>query len=449
MKKLTYLIVLALILGLTLTGCLLSNVGQVPTSEQSGISYLTKGIDSPLDLVGLWHFDNDVFDSSGNNIHGTLKPTGSEPTYPPGNYGTALLFDGVDEYVDFGAAVDNSITTAITLEAWIRYSSAQNDGIISNDLTWISKKGYDFFLENGKLGIDVGNGTVVGRVLYPMPAPDPVNPVWYHVAATWNGNMVRLYVDGDEVGTPAPLSGNYSSPNQATYAGRINSPIPYYSYPFEGTIDEVRIWSSALADTQLDDMTAPAITITAPVDSATYLLDQVVNAGWSVTDGNETGVASESGTVLSDLPIDTATVGSNNFEVTATDYAKNTDTITVTYNVLGFSGILPPIKPDGTRVFKKGSTIPVKFRLWDADGNPITDAEASISLDEVISGIPVGEAEDGGSTSAATEGNLFRYDDTDNQYIFNLATKNLSTGTWEITITVNDTGSYSVRIGLK
>lgn len=43
MKKLIYLIVLTLILGLVLTGCLLSNVGQVPATEQSGISYLTKG----------------------------------------------------------------------------------------------------------------------------------------------------------------------------------------------------------------------------------------------------------------------------------------------------------------------------------------------------------------------------------------------------------------------
>jgi len=43
MKKLSYLIVLTLILGLVLTGCtLLSNVGQVPATEQSGITYLTK-----------------------------------------------------------------------------------------------------------------------------------------------------------------------------------------------------------------------------------------------------------------------------------------------------------------------------------------------------------------------------------------------------------------------
>jgi len=43
MKKLSYLIVLALILGLVLTGCsLLSNISQVPATDQSGITYLTK-----------------------------------------------------------------------------------------------------------------------------------------------------------------------------------------------------------------------------------------------------------------------------------------------------------------------------------------------------------------------------------------------------------------------
>ena len=55
MKKLYYLIVLALILGLVLTGCsLLSNVGQVPTTEQSGITYLTKGIPGDPDVFPLY-----------------------------------------------------------------------------------------------------------------------------------------------------------------------------------------------------------------------------------------------------------------------------------------------------------------------------------------------------------------------------------------------------------
>ncbi len=52
MKKLIYLIVLALILGLVLTGCLLSNIGQVPVTDQSGITYLTKHTeDAPQETI--------------------------------------------------------------------------------------------------------------------------------------------------------------------------------------------------------------------------------------------------------------------------------------------------------------------------------------------------------------------------------------------------------------
>ena len=54
MKKLSYLIVLTLILGLVLTGCLLSNVGQVPATEQSGITYLTKGTETDPDEFPLY-----------------------------------------------------------------------------------------------------------------------------------------------------------------------------------------------------------------------------------------------------------------------------------------------------------------------------------------------------------------------------------------------------------
>ena len=69
MKKLIYLIVLALILGLVLTGCtLLSNIGQAPATDQSGVAYLTKGLSSGL--VGLWSFEEGedptiAYDSSG------------------------------------------------------------------------------------------------------------------------------------------------------------------------------------------------------------------------------------------------------------------------------------------------------------------------------------------------------------------------------------------------
>lgn len=58
MKKLYYLIILTVILGLVLTGCLLSNVGQVPTTEQSKLDGIIKANGQYIEPVTLWAGQN-------------------------------------------------------------------------------------------------------------------------------------------------------------------------------------------------------------------------------------------------------------------------------------------------------------------------------------------------------------------------------------------------------
>ncbi len=73
MKKLIYLIILVLILGLVLTGCsLLSNIGQAPATEQSGITYLTKG--STLNVDVDWQIGPPPYveDTNGDNNFATI-----------------------------------------------------------------------------------------------------------------------------------------------------------------------------------------------------------------------------------------------------------------------------------------------------------------------------------------------------------------------------------------
>ena len=245
MKKSIYLIVIALILGLVLTGCsLLSNISQVPATEQSGITYLTKG--SSSNLVGLWSFDGNADDSSGYDNHGTIYGA----IYNPDQWGgEALSFDGLNDYVDCGIEVDDSFTTGITLEAWIMPASQQNGGIISNDITYSSKKGYDFFLwygnaVNGRLYIDFGNSFSLGRTSWPIPNSDWYNQ-WHHVAATWDGIWIKLYADGSKV-AEVEYSGSYSDPGKNTFIGAINTTTPP-AYYFNRLIDEVRIWNIALS----------------------------------------------------------------------------------------------------------------------------------------------------------------------------------------------------------
>jgi cysteine-rich repeat protein len=113
-----------------------------------------------------------------------------------------------------------------------------------------------------------------------------------------------------------------------------------------------------------------------------------------------------------------------------------------------WSGVLQPINSDGSSIFKLGSTIPVKFKLTGAcAANPSLVAHIMIAK---VSDSIVGTYQEATSTSAADTGNTFRYSATDDQYIYNLATKPLSAGTWQIAIDLGDGSGYRlVLISLK
>lgn len=117
---------------------------------------------------------------------------------------------------------------------------------------------------------------------------------------------------------------------------------------------------------------------------------------------------------------------------TATDAAGNTATRSFTVTVeVEWSGFLPPL--ERLTAYKQGSTIPVKFALSGASAG-ITDLQARVYVRRV--GSAAGAELAGTSTSAATSGNLFRY--ADGQYVFNLSTKGLAVGTYEIRADLGD-----------
>lgn len=196
------------------------------------------------------------------------------------------------------------------------------------------------------------------------------------------------------------------------------------------------------------DKTPPKVTITTPAEGKEYILNEKLIADWYAVD-ELSGLDLATGTVISGGAVDTSSVGSKTFIVTATDKAGNQVTQTPAYYVrYVFSGVLPPVNRDGSSVFKFGSTVPVKFRLQDVNGNYVADAVAKLYVAKVENGL-VGTETEAVSTSAATTGNLFRYDDSGSQYIFNLGTKRLSTGTWQLRIELDDGSSKYVTITLK
>jgi hypothetical protein len=174
-------------------------------------------------------------------------------------------------------------------------------------------------------------------------------------------------------------------------------------------------------------------------DGGTYTLNQVVE--WTASDAISGLATSETGT------IDTSSVGPKELTIIATDIAGNTREETIHYNVVyDFGGFLQPLSKGGT--YKAGSTIPVKFQLKDVSGKYISNAIATMMYAKINNNVVDNEVE-AISTSATSSGNQFRYDSTANQYIFNLSTKGMATGTYQITITLNDGTTYSAQFSLK
>jgi hypothetical protein len=140
--------------------------------------------------------------------------------------------------------------------------------------------------------------------------------------------------------------------------------------------------------------------------------------------------------------------GISSVTCTASDIEGNTATGSFDVQVAyPWSGVLQPIDADGSSIFKLGSTVSVKFQLTGVAAG-ITNAVATLSLTKVSASI-TGSDTEVVSNSQATAGNTFRYDSLSNQYLFNLATKGLSVGTWQLSIDLGDGVSRTVLISLK
>jgi hypothetical protein len=137
-------------------------------------------------------------------------------------------------------------------------------------------------------------------------------------------------------------------------------------------------------------------------------------------------------------------------------------TLTVKVNMLIKAFNQPINDPAGTSpsVSKWGSTVPVKFQITSTSGVLLSDAAAQAIADACNAKISygfvsstVGAPNESTLNDAPTAGSCFRYDASAHQFIYNLSTKPMATGSWTIkaTVTMADGSvvSHDVNIGLR
>jgi len=168
----------------------------------------------------------------------------------------ALDFEGTDDNVSCGNNASLDITSQITLEAWIFPSGTTPQGIVTKgDRTGILA--YDLRVRGG------GTNTVRGKIRtstaeYEVESSTDVVDVggWSHVALTYDNEDLRLFVNGVEEATNSDPSGDIitNTDNFVIGSWAVN---PAY---FNGQIDEVRIWDTALGESTIQEWMCKTVT---------------------------------------------------------------------------------------------------------------------------------------------------------------------------------------------
>jgi len=192
-------------------------------------------------LNGWWTFDEKppgaaAFDYSGNRLGGEVRGAARAP----GIWGSALVCKGGCVLVENSPLL--SPTSSLSLECWVRTDVAGQDNrwFINRVFGGGESTGYRMGVLAGKPCFEIPQTPWSHHLMASDPLP---TGRWVFLTGTFDGKMMRIYVDGEERGSmfrPGPVHPNAFH----LCLGNFEEKHPAY---FNGLLDEVKLYSRALS----------------------------------------------------------------------------------------------------------------------------------------------------------------------------------------------------------
>ncbi len=208
-------------------------------------------------LIGSWLLDEGTGLIATDSAAGHAGDLIGGPSWGTGRFGSALVFDGIDDHVEIRDGIVYAVhTRPLTFSAWALladYSTMTPDimqirsdtaspwhVLMASDPNWV--------------GISIGSGDGVWTSIRTGIQPQP--GVWHHVVVTFDGvestalGSYQIYLDG--VAQPLEAAAGYGVQLQQSRIGAAEDPRNRWI----GSIDDVRIYDRVVTDTELAGLVA-------------------------------------------------------------------------------------------------------------------------------------------------------------------------------------------------
>ncbi|MGA3284066.1 MAG: sugar-binding protein [Verrucomicrobiota bacterium] len=204
-------------------------------------------------LIGWWKFDetsgNTAADSSGGNHTGTLV---GNAKWSRGKIGGAIELDGHDSYVRIADKSAFNMANEVSVACWVDFRSVPVEWtaiITKGDSSWRLSTAHqerkfhmsvNDYNRNNLDAISLNGSTAVS------------DGEWHHVVGVYNGNVMKLYVDG-KLDATKPWAGGIAKNN---FDVLIGENAEKKGRCFDGLVDDVRVYNYALPESEIKALAA-------------------------------------------------------------------------------------------------------------------------------------------------------------------------------------------------